>query len=65
MFDWAYLDASGNELGRSQAFDDADAAEDWMGRSWQDLAENGIEEVELFDRTHGRHVYRMGLDGSD
>ncbi len=64
MFDWMYLDASGNELGRSQSFDDPDAAEEWMGRSWQDLAEFGVEEVALFDRAHGAHVYRMGL-GAD
>ncbi len=64
MFDWMYLDASGNELGRSQRFDDADAAEEWMGRSWQDLAEIGVEQVALFDHAHGAHVYRMGL-GAD
>jgi hypothetical protein len=61
MFDWTYLDGAGSELGRSHVFDEAADAEDWMGRSWQDLAANGVEEVELFDRTRERRVYRMDL----
>ena len=61
MYDWAYLDGSGSELGRSHSFDEAADAEDWMGRTWQDLAANGVEEVELFDMGHERRVYRMGL----
>ena len=36
-----------------------------MGRSWQDLAENGIEEVVLFDKVRDRHVYRMGLSATE
>ena len=65
MFDWAYLDAAGTELGRSPRFDDSDAAEEWIGVSWQDLAEMGVEEVVLYDHTRGRHVYRMGLAAAD
>lgn len=65
MFDWMFLDASGNELGRSQGFDDADAAEEWIGRTWMDLAEIGVEEVALFDHDHGHHVYRMGLAAAE
>jgi hypothetical protein len=61
MFDWAYLDANGAELGRSERFDDPDAAEEWLSVSWRDLAEMGVEEVALFDRARDRHVYRMGL----
>jgi hypothetical protein len=61
VFDWAYLDAQGNELGRSGRFDDPDAAEEWISVSWQDLVANGVEEVVLFDQVRGRHVYRMGL----
>lgn len=59
MFHWMYLDANGNELGRSEPFDDSDSAEEWMGRAWQGLADIGVDEVALFDR--GVHVYRMGL----
>jgi hypothetical protein len=61
MFAWTYLDQSGEEVGRSPHFPDAEAAEDWIGTSWPDLLENGIEEVVLFDQGRGRKVYRMGL----
>jgi hypothetical protein len=61
MFDWAYLDATGTELGRSERFEDPDAAEEWLSASWRDLAEMGVEEVALFDHGRDRHVYRMGL----
>jgi hypothetical protein len=62
MFAWTYLDQSGEEVGRSPHFADTEAAEDWLGTSWRDLLENGIEEVVLFDHDRGRKVYRMGLD---
>ena len=60
-FTWTYFDASGQDVGRSAGFADADAAEDWIGTSWQDLLENGVEEVVLLDQTRDRKVYRMGL----
>ena len=61
VFEWAYLDTDGNEIGRSSRFEDPEAAEDWISISWQDLAANGVEEVELYDHSRSRHVYRMGL----
>lgn len=61
MFVWTYLDGTGEELGTSRRFSNAEEAEDWIGDSWPDLLENGIEAVELFDHAHGRRVYRMGL----
>ena len=61
MFTWTYLDQSGEEVGRSGRFDDPDAAEDWISSSWQDLFENGVEAVVLYDQDRGRKVYRMGL----
>jgi hypothetical protein len=61
MFGWTYLDGSGEEVGVSRRFPDAAAAEDWIGASWQDLLENGVEEVELHDEARGRRIYRMGL----
>jgi hypothetical protein len=60
-FVWAYLDDSGNEIGRSEPFPERDDAEDWMGACWQDLLERGVEEVALQDEERGRRVYRMGL----
>jgi hypothetical protein len=61
VFAWTYLDQAGEEVGRSPRFPDAEAAEDWIGTSWRDLLENGIEAVVLFDQDRGRTVYRMGL----
>jgi hypothetical protein len=59
---WSYLDQMGQELGRSPRFPDAEAAELWIGASWRDLQDCGIEEVVLYDATGGRRLYRMGLD---
>jgi hypothetical protein len=61
MFGWTYLDGSGQELGRSATFGDAEAAEDWLGSAWRDLLENGVETVVLVDHDRRRDVYRMGL----
>ncbi len=61
MFDWAYLDGEGNELGRSPRFADAGSAEEWLSTSWPHLLEMGVEEVRLHDHERGRSLYRMGL----
>jgi hypothetical protein len=61
MYAWTYLDAAGAELGASQTFADAEAAEEWMADAWKDLLDNGVEAVALHDRARGRRVYRMGL----
>jgi hypothetical protein len=61
MFGWTYLDDSGEELGTSQRFPDAESAEEWMGASWRDLLANGVEEVALHDHERGLRLYRMGL----
>jgi hypothetical protein len=61
MFAWRYLDHEGQELGTSEAFDDREAAEAWIGLTWSDLHENGIEEVVLVDQDRGDALYRMGL----
>ncbi|TMK45890.1 MAG: hypothetical protein E6G55_07555 [Actinobacteria bacterium] len=61
MFQWIYLDATGQELGHSQQFPDADSAEEWLSTAWRDLLENGVEEVVLQDHVRGDRVYRMGL----
>jgi hypothetical protein len=61
MYAWTYLDESGQEVGRSSRFDDEEAADAWIGTSWRDLLENGVEAVVLFDQDRGRKVYRMGL----
>jgi len=45
----------------STPFEDSEAAEAWMGDSWRDLLENGVEEVVLIDHARKRTLYRMGL----
>jgi hypothetical protein len=61
MFVWRYLDHEGQEIGSSELFGDREAAESWMGLSWADLHDNGIEEVVLVDADRGDALYRMGL----
>ena len=64
MFVWTYVDRAGEEAGRSPAFERAEQAEEWIGSSWPDLLEQGIEAVILRDEELGRDVYRMAL-GAD
>lgn len=61
MFAWTYVDQAGEEVGMSPRFPDAESAESWIGISWPDLRENGVEEVVLIDHVRGRRIYRMGL----
>ena len=61
MFAWTYLDGSGEEVGRSPAFEEAEQAEEWIGSSWPDLLERGVEAVVLRDGDLARNLYRMAL----
>jgi hypothetical protein len=61
VFVWRYLDVAGDDLGESQPFEEREVAETWLGESWSDLLQRGIEEVVLEDRDRGRTLYRMGL----
>lgn len=61
MFAWTYLDGTGQTVGESRHFPDAEAAEEWIGSCWSDLFDNGVEAVVLHDRDRRRDVYRMGL----
>jgi hypothetical protein len=65
MFGWTYLDRSGEEVGRSRRFDDAEQAEEWIGSSWPELLEQGVEAVVLVDDEHERVLYRMGLGAGE
>lgn len=64
MFAWTYLDRSGEEVGRSPRFPEAEQAEEWIGSSWPELLETGVESVVLVDDELERVLYRMGL-GAD
>jgi hypothetical protein len=61
MFAWTYLDGSGEEMGSSPRFPDAEEAEEWIGSSWPELLERGIESVVLVDQESRTKLYRMGL----
>lgn len=61
MYAWTLFDGAGEEVGHSPRFPDAEAAEEWIGSSWPDLLENGVEEVVLYDHSRGCRLYRMGL----
>ena len=61
MFAWTFLDGAGDEVGRSQTFECAEQAEEWIGASGPDLLERGVEAVILRDGEREGDVYRMGL----
>jgi hypothetical protein len=63
-FSWRFLDETGDELGGSGQFPDQESAEEWMGQSWADLRERGVEEVILMDDDRNERVYRMALSES-
>jgi len=58
---WEYLDGAGKPCGRSKSFPERDAAEEWLGQAWQELADAGVTEVELRDEDGGETLYRMAL----
>ncbi|MDQ4005345.1 MAG: hypothetical protein M3135_03465 [Actinomycetota bacterium] len=59
MFIWRYLDAAGAETGTSVTFEDRESAEAWLGETWAELLDQGVEQVALTDGE--RTLYRMGL----
>jgi len=61
MVGWTFFDGTGQEIGHSPTFPDAEAAEAWIGTSWRDLLDNGVEEVVLVDHARHQRLYRMGL----
>ena len=56
---WRYEDASGAEVTHDRAtarrFPSQSDAESWVGETWQDLAEQGVDAVTLFEGD--REVY--------
>jgi hypothetical protein len=56
---WVLLDADLNEMRASEPFASKEEAEEWMGREWAALLEEGAEYVSL--RADGKQLYRMGL----
>jgi hypothetical protein len=56
---WRYLGASAAEAGWSGEFAAREDAETWLSERWAELADEGVEAVELVD--DGREVFRMSL----
>ncbi len=58
-FRWVLHDASGSDVGESEAFASQAEAEAWMGAEWSRLLEEGAETVSLMEDSE--RLYRMGL----
>jgi hypothetical protein len=60
---WRYEDSSGAPLtlsGSAESFPTQGDAETWVGETWRELLEQGVEQVSLLE--DGREVYGpMGL----
>jgi hypothetical protein len=65
LFAWRYWSAAGDDLGESDRFADRASAEGWLRRSWEDLLDRGVAEVELVDEDGGGSIYRMSLRESE
>ena len=46
---WQLEDAAGASVGTSETFDSRSDAESWVGESFGDLIERGVDQVRLFD----------------
>ena len=67
FFVWRLVSPGADEVRSSREFADRAAAEGWLATAWEDLAAEGVEEVELFE-VHGRGaaaeertLFRMSL----
>jgi hypothetical protein len=55
-FRWHYQDSAGRPVpGPDAEFDDQALAEDWLGMSWSELLDAGVDQVTLVDG--GTEVY--------
>ena len=61
-FAWDYLDADGSAIGRSETFSRREEAEAWMGDAWEELLDQGVQDVALVDLAREVRIYRMGLE---
>jgi len=52
---WQYENSAGEATGTSEAFDQRSEAETWIGTSFEDLLEDGVEQVRLLQ--DGTEVY--------
>ena len=61
MVKWRLAGPNDAEAGWSEPFADREGAEAWLGETWFDLVERGVEHVELVDGATGEVLYRMSL----
>ena len=52
---WQYQDGSGSAAGSSDPFPSQSDAETWIGETWKDLLDSGVESVVLMEEQ--REVY--------
>jgi hypothetical protein len=57
---WLAHDGRGREIRSTEGFDSRAAAEEWLGREWTSLVDEGAESVILLD--DGDVVYEMSLE---
>jgi hypothetical protein len=58
---WRFFGPNGTDAGWSEPFADRERAEAWLGETWLDLVERGVEHVELTDGATGEVLFRMSL----
>ena len=46
---WTLENAAGESQGKSETFDSRSDAESWVGESFGELVEQGVDQVRLFD----------------
>lgn len=46
---WKFETSDGTVTGQSEAFDSRGDAESWVGESFSDLLDDGVDQVRLFD----------------
>lgn len=54
-FTWQYENSAGESVGTSEEFDQRGEAESWIGTAFEDLLEDGVEQVRLLE--DGAEVY--------
>ena len=54
-FTWQYENSAGETVGTSEEFDQRGEAESWVGTAFEDLLEDGVEQVRLLE--DGAEVY--------
>lgn len=48
-FSWTFETTDGTVTGRSETFDNRGDAESWVGESFGELLDQGVDQVRLFD----------------